>query len=403
VTIGTRVRHPDGGTGAISLETITLMDAKKRILILTHEFPPFLGGVGTYGVEIARAAAELGHEVTVFAPDFGADNSAADALLPFTVERFPASLYTRKSLAICARRLLRRDMAAYDIVHFADWPFVLASRIAGILRPLRYQVMVHGTDVLLLKKGTVPRLLNAGRALAKADRLLANSRYTLSLAQRSFPEVEADRCAVTLLGVGQNWFSAPGDIASLRARYAIKPERAIILSVSRLDERKGHRHALAALARLDPADKARLAYVVVGKAGDPAYAEELKRTAAGLGLPVVFTGPLPEDEVRTLYGGSLAFLLLGEEQTEKIEGFGLVFLEAAAQGLPSVAAPVGGVPEVVLHEKTGLLVDARASDAAAAAISRLLNDEAARTELGRNALEWARQMTWRRCAELTFQ
>ena len=113
------------------------MVARKRILIMTHEFPPFLGGVGTYGAEIARAAVELGHDVTVFAPDFGADNTSADARLPVPVERFRASLFTRWSLVICARRLLRRDIATYDIIHFADWPFVLAARIAGALRPLR--------------------------------------------------------------------------------------------------------------------------------------------------------------------------------------------------------------------------------------------------------------------------
>jgi glycosyltransferase involved in cell wall biosynthesis len=377
----------------------------KRILIVTYEFPPLLGGVGTYCVEIARAAAELGHEVTVVAPAHDSDNAAYDAGLPFAVERLPIARYTSNALRCLltyARRLMRPDVAQFDIVHLADWPPIVAARLVSILRPLRFRVILHGTDALLLNQARLPRMVGAGRALRLAEKVVANSRYTLSIARREHPAITDAQAEVALLGVGPAWFGPAEDAAALHSRYGIPSDRRILLSVSRLDERKGHRHVLAALDRLTPQEKQRVVYVIVGKPGDPAHAEALKRQAASIGLPVIFTGPLPEDDVRALYAAAYLFLLLGEDRNDKIEGFGLVYLEAGAQGVPSVAAPVGGVPEVVLDGQTGRLVDYRDPQAVALVIGGLLANEAERDRLGQEAREWAKSLTWRRCAETTF-
>ncbi|WP_199088325.1 glycosyltransferase family 4 protein [Bosea sp. ASV33] len=378
---------------------------RKRILVVTYEFPPLLGGVGTYCVEIARAATALGHDVTVVAPTHDSDNASYDAGLPFAVERLPIAHYTRNSLRclmVYARRLMRRDIAQFDIVHLADWPPIVAARMVALLRPLRFRVILHGTDALLLNQARLPRLLGAGRALALAEKVVANSRYTLAIARREHPAITDASAEVALLGVGPSWFGPVAGEADLRSRYGIPQDRRILLSVSRLDERKGHRHVLEALARLSPAEKAQVVYVVVGKAGDPAHAETLRRQAAGIGLPVIFTGPLPEDDVRALYAAAYLFLLLGEDRNDKIEGFGLVYLEAGAQGVPSIASPVGGVPEVVLDGRTGRLVDYRDPVTVAGVVGALLADETERDRLGAQARDWAGSLTWARCAELTF-
>lgn len=374
----------------------------KRILILTYEFPPLLGGVGTYCVEIARAAAELGHHVTVVAPDHGEDNHQKDAAFPFAVERMPMRGYSVWSLLAFVKRLMKSDVASYDIVHLADWPLVVAAHLVRLVKPLRARAILHGTDALLFNQARLPRTIRAGRALGGMEKVVANSAYTLSIARREHPAIRDEQCIVALLGVGRDWFMPAGDIADLKTRLGIARDRQVILSVSRLDERKGHRHMLEALSRLTSEEKAGIVYVVVGKAGNLDFARELEERARGIGLPVIFTGALPQDDVRTLYAAASLFLLLGEDRPDKVEGFGLVFLEAAAQGVPSIATPIGGVPEVVLDGKTGLLVEDRNHEAAARAIAALLSDENERSRLGKNARDWANELTWRRCAELTF-
>jgi glycosyltransferase involved in cell wall biosynthesis len=85
----------------------------------------------------------------------------------------------------------------------------------------------------------------------------------------------------------------------------------------------------------------------------------------------------------------------------RVEGFGLVYLEAAACGLPSVAAAIGGVPDAVMSGTTGLLTAAE-PDSVADAISRMVVDSGLRIELANAAKLHAHEMSWRRCAGETY-
>ena len=94
--------------------------------------------------------------------------------------------------------------------------------------------------------------------------------------------------------------------------------------------------------------------------------------------------------------------MLAEHHQKKVEGFGLVYLEAAAQSLPSIASPMGGVPEVVIQNKTGCLIEEHTPQAVAKTIQHLLaNPEKVKT-FGENALEWAKTFTWEACARNTY-
>jgi phosphatidylinositol alpha-1,6-mannosyltransferase len=90
--------------------------------------------------------------------------------------------------------------------------------------------------------------------------------------------------------------------------------------------------------------------------------------------------------------------MLAIENPLKVEGFGLVYLEAGAQGLPSLATPLGGVPEVVIHDKTGLLLGDTKPETVAAAITRLYQDPQKYDTLKSACMEWARGFSWERCS-----
>src|ERR1700761_9179396 len=96
------------------------------ILLLTSEFAPVTGGIGTYAREIASAASALRADVTVVAPDYVRDTAALDCSLPFEVRRFRGGLHSMKDLL--SKILLARSVVGaerYDVVHAADWPFFI--------------------------------------------------------------------------------------------------------------------------------------------------------------------------------------------------------------------------------------------------------------------------------------
>ena len=171
-----------------------------------------------------------------------------------------------------------------------------------------------------------------------------------------------------------------GDDAArgLRARLGVAEGERVILSVGRLSREKGHADLLRALSRLAETDPAlKFKAVVVGDGPERAA---LEAEAASLGLKerVIFAGHA--DDVRPFYAAADASALPSHS-----EGSPLALLEAMAAGLPVVATAVGGVPEVAADGETALLVPARDPRAFAAALSRVLSDDALARALAADA------------------
>jgi phosphatidylinositol alpha-1,6-mannosyltransferase len=375
-----------------------------RILLLTHEFPPFLGGIGTYACQLATAAHGAGHEVTVIAPDYGSDLARADrARYPFRVDRFRGGRYAERCLPGLVILNRRHVMGGkYDIVHAVDWPNILALGLLNKVRRVPFLATVYGTEILGSARSRLVGLLRSRRVFESAEKILAISDFTRDLLLTHFPGVDSGRVAVTPLGVSPFWFEEPTAWRSLREETGIPAGQRIILTASRLDPRKGHRLALRAMALLPRDVKADLAYVIVGEGDDQGYLGELRTLAGESGVRVVFAGGVSDESLRGFYAMASVFCMPGEPHPKKVEGFGLVFLEAAAQGLPSIACDVGAVSEVVRHERTGLIVPPMDAQALADALARLLDDESLRARLGREAHAVASRYSWGRCAELTY-
>jgi phosphatidylinositol alpha-1,6-mannosyltransferase len=369
--------------------------------MLTHEFPPEPAGVGTSVASLAAAASALGHVVTVWAPDY--DDTQPPPAGRFTVQRYHGGRFRARNLGATLRRARRatRDRS-FDLVHAMDWPHVASLGFWNRFGVRAFQATAYGTEIVALRTSRLSRLLRAERAFHAATRICAISAFTRDLLLRACPDVDADRIVVTPLGVEPFWFDAAGDAAPVRARLGIPPDRRVLLTVARLDPRKGHRIVLAALAGLDRALQESIVWVVAGKETDAAHARALRAQAATAGVPVVFTGGISAADLRALYADAAVFCLPGEPHPNKVEGFGLVFLEAAAQGTPALASRVDAIPEVVLDGRTGVLVPPRDAPAYAAALAALLADPARLHALGQAARLRARKFTWQRCAELTY-
>jgi glycosyltransferase involved in cell wall biosynthesis len=188
----------------------------------------------------------------------------------------------------------------------------------------------------------------------------------------------------------------------VRADLRIANDATVLVTVARLTRRKGHLAALTALESLPERLRQKIVWLIVGPDGEGEHVEALRKAAARARLDIRFLGRLADIEVRDLYGAGDLFCLTGSwDSTGRVEGFGLVYLEAGACGLPSVATAVGGVAEAVLSDKTGLVVEPT-TEAIAAGLTRLIENPDLRTKLGQAAREYARAMSWRHCAVKTY-
>jgi phosphatidyl-myo-inositol dimannoside synthase len=373
-----------------------------NILLLTSEFVPATGGIGTYARELASAASALGANVTVVAPDFARDTASLDHSLPFEVRRFRGGLHSMKSLPSkirLASGLVRAKR--YDVVHAADWPFFIPVALSRRLTQARILMTVHGTEINETQTALKRLAIRATGVFGPRTEIAANSRYTKELFRDRFA-ANASRIHAIWLGVSDFWFGPHNGRAATRAAYGIAAERIVVVTVARITRRKGHSVTLAALSTLPKALRTRLTWLIIGPDGEDDYVQEFKRLVASVDCDIRFLGAIPDDDIRDIYGAADFFCLNGvPDSSGRVEGFGLVYLEAAACGLPSVATAIGGVPEAVLGNETGLLVPS-SIESIARAVAELAEDTDTRSILAAGALTHARSLSWERCAAETY-
>jgi phosphatidyl-myo-inositol dimannoside synthase len=166
-----------------------------------------------------------------------------------------------------------------------------------------------------------------------------------------------------------------------RAGFGLPEDGRLVVSLSRLVPRKGMDVLIEAAARLVP-DRPDLVVAIGGSGRDRSRLEKL---VARSGAPVRLLGRVPDEDLPDLYGAADVFAMLCRNRWAGLEqeGFGMVFLEAAACGVPQVAGDSGGAAEAVEDGVTGLVVDHPDDPAAVtASLARLLDDEALRRSMG---------------------
>lgn len=372
-----------------------------KILALSSEFPPFRGGIGTYAAELARAAYDLGAEITVAAPSYGENLTSKDRSdYPFEVIRYEGGPHgakdTFKKLALTRSLVAARR---YDVVHAMDWPFFLPTAIWA--RHVRRIYTLHGSDVLDIDKGIKRAAIAASRAFTGDVRVVANSRFTQQLFLSHFPQVARDKVGYEHLGVSKAWLDHTGKVA--RSDLGLPDDKIVLLTVARVTRRKGHLTVLQALERLAPELREQLFYAIVGPYSEGDYRDQVERAIAQSSCQVQRFEGLDNAKVMQMCAASDIFCLPGAHVSNQlVEGFGLVFLEAGSQRLPSVAGNIGGVAEVVDDGINGLVVPTDDPDALAGALAKFIQDPALRRTLGAAARQKAEALTWNRCAAGTY-
>jgi len=322
--------------------------------------------VATCGFEMARAMASMpGVEVRVLAPLRAASDLEYDRHGWFTTVRRRLPLTATRSILPLAIQETREALAwrASAILNTLWQPDGAASLMSlGFLAPagVPYFVLAHGVEVIeshaTLRKRLRASLVSVKKAVLRNARgVFSVSHFTRDLVIRECG-VAPDRVRVVFNGVDPERFRPGPAPADLIARYGLAGRR-VFLTVTRFDDYKGVDRTIGAL-RYVVARHPDVLYMICGEGQDRPRLEALVHRF-GLGGHVLFTGAVAPERLVDFYNLSECFVLLSREDmvTPNFEGFGLVYLEAAACGRPSLAGRSGGIPDAVEDGVTGWLVD----------------------------------------------
>ncbi len=345
-------------------------------LLVTNDFPPKVGGIQTYLWELWRRLPP--HDVTVLTTRQEGD-AAFDRRQSFRVVRDRHSVLLPTPALIRRINALAEEVGASVVVLDPALPLGLVGR--WLCRP--YVVVVHGAEIAV--PGGLPGSRAALRAvLSGAVHVIVGGEYVRAQAER----VVGRQLAATQIppGVDVERFRPldPDERARARVDFGLPVDARVVVGVGRLVPRKGFDALVAGTASLAPGRPD----LVVAVAGTGRQAGELERRVRATGAPVRLLGRISDEALPRLHGAADIFAgpcrtrWAGLEQ----EGFGIVFLEAAAAGVPAVAGASGGTTEAVLDGQTGVVVSRPGDPAAfAAGLAGLLDDPGRRLRLGRAA------------------
>ena len=341
-------------------------------LLVTNDYPPKVGGIQSYLWEIYRRLPQ--EEVTVLC-------SAYENSENFDAEQNHKIIRAKQRVLFPTAKLANsiRNVIADHKIDFVMFDPAVPVGILGPKIGTPYGVILHGAEVTI--PGRIPGLKQMLRkVLLSAELVVTAGEYSTKEAERA----AKSKLPVVIIppGVDEKRFKplTPEERNSARSSFGLNQKDEIILTLSRLVPRKGMDVLIKACAELQK-NRPNLKLLIAGTGRDR---QRLETIAKQKKAPVTFLGHVQDQHIPSLYGSADIFSMLcrvrwgGLEQ----EGFGIVFLEAAAAGIPQIAGKSGGAEEAVLHEETGKVIqNPKDSKSVAEAINELLDNKAKFAEL----------------------
>lgn len=355
------------------------------------DFPPEKGGIHDYAYGlISQIPAEETTVLTNKIKDVAASEQF-DQKTDFEIIRKRIFWNSNKLLLIVSQLILVFQLIILkwrkkaDEIHFVNiFPVGIAGPLMKTFFGVKYFPYVHGLDVMgMVKSKLFPLLLFI---LRRSDKVIANSQYTKSkLVELGIPELQI---VIIPPGLNVSKLNANSGLhEDIRDKYNLHDNK-VMITVSRLVERKGHDVTLKAISHVIERIP-NLKYLICG---DGPHRGELERLVGQYGLDsvVVFTGGITDHELHQLYECSDLFIMPSRDIKEKgdVEGFGIVFLEANYYRLPVIAGNSGGIPDAVKDEITGYLVNPLDEKEIANRIEELITDEGLARTMGNNGYDW---------------
>ena len=363
-----------------------------KILIITLEYPPQIGGIASYVFNFAKSLPP--EELIVYAPHLK-ETEVFDKNNLWKTYRLKPFWWLRPrwfKMFLQIRKIVKKEGVEKIYLHHILPVGQVACWIKRFLK-IPFVVFLHGTDVEMGtdKKNKRRKFV---RICLEAEKVVVNSEF---LKNKLLNKTEGLSNVVVVYPCPGEKFLQPSDkevVEGLRAKLALNGKK-VILTVARMAEGKGFPH----LIRLLPQILQKVPNLVWLIVGDGPKRSMLVNEIQKNNLQNItrFLGTIPYEELPKYYQLADLFVLLTHKDENSEEGWGTVFLEAAASGLPVVAGRVGGVEEVVDNLRTGLLVDVYQDQSVVSGVADLLREENYAKELGSAGRERVlREFQWKK-------
>ena len=374
--------------------------------LIATDFFPKIGGAHYWLYQVYRNWPE---KVIAYVQDYTNDRDLANLQTKFDKDNHGSLILRRWDLSLCTdsllypgnflkawklSRFLKKDSASKQIClhvlrvipdgYLAIFTKLLAPKLTRLI------FYAHGEEFFVANTSREFRIFTK-IALKKADLVIANSHFTERQIREFLPEA---RVQVVHLGVNYRDFQiSASKTLTYRHKWGFSPEAVVLLTVARMEPRKNHARVLKVMAELCR-EGLPLGYVIIGTGEEEAHLKALVHKL-GVSERVRFLGRVTEEEKILAFNAADIYVMPSVQLGPMTEGFGIVFLEAAAAGIPSIAGNVGGQPEAVVHGKTGLVVDGTDEKELYDAVRYLVLNPAVRKEMGEKAKKWAKQHDWK--------
>jgi len=359
-----------------------------KVLIVTNDFPPRAGGIQFFVHPLAARLPPA--DVTVYAPAWDGAQEF-DAGLPYQVVRHPTALML--PVPTVARRAVQiMELRGCDTVLFgAAAPLGLLAPVLRRAGARRLVALTHGHEAgWAVLPGARSMLRRIGDSV---DTVTYLGEYTRVRLAKALSPAAAARLRRLAPGVDTQEFRPGSGGEAIRGRLGLG-DRPVAVCVSRLVPRKGQDTLIQAW----PAVRSAIGGAVLLLVGDGPYRDRLERLAGRLGVTgsVVFTGPVPREELPAYYDAGNVFAMPCRTRRRglDVEGLGMVYLEASATGLPVIGGDSGNAPDAIRDGETGYVVPGGSPGAVAGRLTSLLADPAWAAAMGEKGMAWVHQ-EWR--------
>ena len=348
-------------------------------LIVTRNFPPDLGGMQNLMEGLSNALLNHG-PVKVFA-DYSDNSEVYDQNSKLNIQRVAGLKIFRKYRKA---NLIKEFMEQNELrASFFDHWKSIENIENEMLKKIKSFCLIHSKEINHPVGSSLhKRVLNA---LAKADHVIANSRFTKELAMKLGVK------NVTVINPGCNYPISVNDEAKSFANEIYGQSSPKLITVSRLDGRKSHQNILMTIKNLLPKFP-KLKYVSIGDGDERKNLEKLKKELKlDNNVKLIFSST--EQEKVALLEQSDVFVMPSVVYKKSVEGFGITYIEAASYGTPSIGGIYGGEGDAIKSGQTGYLCNGNDLNALYDTLSKILVNDHYK-ELGTNALNFSKNFSW---------